>query len=359
MRPVLRILDASANRAREGLRVLEDLARFALDHAPLASRLKALRHDLQDALTSGLAEAGLQPADLLTSRDTTGDVGTAISTTGEMRRTDEAAIAAAAGGRLTEALRSAEESLKALPAPRAAQRVEACRYAAYTIEKDLLLLLARPGRQWTLCLLLTAELCPGRDWLRVARATLEAGADAIQLREKLLPHRELLDRATTLVKLAAPFRADVIVNDRADVAILSGAAGVHVGQDDLPAAALRTLLPARMLIGVSTSSIDQAHQASRDGADYCGVGPIFPSATKAKPALSGPAYLTRYLTDPVASPIPHLAISGITPENVRQLADLGCRGVAVSSAICAAPDPAAATAAIIRALAPNRTVDAR
>lgn len=350
MRSLLRILDASANRCREAVRVMEDLARFSLNDASLSARLKSLRHDLQAALDAGLAESGTDRLDLLASRDTPGDVGTTITTAAEHHRPDQAAVAAAACSRLTEALRSIEESLKALPAPVAAARIEAARYLAYTLEKDLLLRLARPRKQWTLCLLLTAELCPRGDWLTVAKAALDAGTECIQLREKNLPHRELLERARTLVELARPTNASIIINDRADIAILAGAAGVHVGRDDLPASEARRLVGPRMLVGVSTSNIEQAHAAARDGADYCGVGPIFPSSTKLKPSLSGPDYLKLFLTDPTTAPIPHLAISGITPDNVKPLADLGCRGVAVSSAVCAAPDPGSVCRQLIRSL---------
>jgi len=350
MPPLLRIIDASANRAREGLRVLEDLARFGLDDADLSRRAKSLRHDLTSAISQALAEHHIDQSSLLAARDTTNDVGTTISTASEQSRPHQVSIAAAAAGRLTEALRSIEECLIGLGSPAAASRVEQARYHAYTLEKDLILRLTRPRRQWSLCVLITAELCPDQDWRRVARAALEGGADCLQLREKTLPHRELLTRARDLVTLASKFNASVIINDRADIAILAGAAGVHVGQDDLPAAEVRKLLPPHMLVGVSTSNLDQARQAVHDGADYCGVGPIFPSSTKLKPTLAGLDYLRAYLADPIASALPHLAISGIGPENAASLASLGCQGVAVSSSVCAAPDPAQACAAIRAAL---------
>lgn len=345
-----RIIDASANRAREALRVLEDLARFELDDAALTADLKALRHDFTSALTDALAEARLDRLDLLTSRDTPGDVGTAISTPQESARVDSAAVASAAAGRLTEALRSIEESLKALAAPGGARSIEAARYRCYTLEKTLLLRLARPRRQWSLCVLLSAELCPRGDWESVAAAALGAGADCIQLREKTLPDRELLARASRLVQLARATGADVIINDRPDIALLSGARGVHLGQDDLPVAAARRILAPRMLVGVSTSNPEQARAAVEAGADYCGVGPMFPSTTKHKSSLSGPGYLRAYLGDALTAPVPHLAISGITPANAPQLSSAGCRGLAVSSAICAAPDPAAVCTAFLRLL---------
>src|SRR5262249_3445094 len=135
----------------------------------------------------------------------------------------------------------------------------------------------------------------------------------------------------------------VIVNDRVDLALLSGADGVHLGQSDLPVAEARRLAGARLLIGVSTANLDEARSAARQGADYCGVGPMFPTTTKDKPRISGPPYLREYLAAPVSARVPHLAIGGIAPGNVSDLVSAGCRGIAVSGSVCGATDPAEAS----------------
>src|SRR5690242_2744072 len=151
MNSLARIIDANANRAREALRVMEDAARFGLDHAPLSATLKSLRHELRAAIDA-LAVAGIDRGLLLASRDTHADVGPSLSTPAEMDRADLRAVALAAGSRLTEALRSIEESAKAAGAD--ARPIESLRYRAYTAERDLGLAFGTGrARQWLLCVL--------------------------------------------------------------------------------------------------------------------------------------------------------------------------------------------------------------
>jgi thiamine-phosphate pyrophosphorylase len=343
------MIDANANRAAEGLRVAEDVARFALDHKDLARQLKDLRHGLAAAL------AALPGGDLLrlAHRDTEGDVGTAIKATAEASRAGLRSIAAAAMARVTQALRVIEESTKSL-APTTAPAFEALRYRAYTVERDLLLALPT-GRapQWRLCVLITESLCR-HPWDEVAAAAIDGGADCLQLREKSLSARELTARAAALVTLAKQSRCAAIINDRPDVALITGADGVHLGQDDLTVAHTRALAGDRLLVGVSTHNLDEATRAAHSGADYCGVGAMFPTATKAR-ETSGVEYLRAYLASPTLAAIPHLAIGGIAPDNIGLLNGAGVRGVAVSSCVCAADDPAAVCRALIAAGAPTPT----
>jgi thiamine-phosphate pyrophosphorylase len=346
----LRIIDASANRAREALRVMEDVARFVLDDADLSAALKDIRHDVALALSDS-ADAGA----LLASRDTPGDVGTSISTPGEYRRENVGSVAAAAAKRLTEALRSIEECVKVGPEGPVAKGVEALRYRAYDVEKRLLLALGTGrARQWTLCVLITEPLCE-LPWEEVARQSIEGGADCLQLREKSLSDAALLRRARRLVAITREMGPDVsvIVNDRPDIAVLSGAHGVHVGQEDLPVEEIRKLAGFSLLIGVSTSNLERALAAARAGADICGVGPMFQTTTKDKPNLAGPEYLREYLANAATARVPHLAIGGITPENISQLAAVGCRGVAVSAAVIKRQRPAVACRALRDGLAPT------
>lgn len=342
MDPLARIIDANANRAREALRVMEDGARFALNDPSLSARLKALRHGLRAALEA------LPIDDLarLASRDTPGDVGTAISTSAEGERAGLEGIVGAAAARLTEALRSIEEAAKALT-PGAGRPFEALRYEAYDLERALRLALGG-GRaaQWRVCVLVTEALCGG-PWEKVAEQAIAGGAGCVQLREKALDSAELLRRARRLVEIARG-RAAVLVNDRPDIALLAGADGVHVGQEDLSVEQVRALAGRRLLVGVSTHTVEQARAARLAGADYCGVGPMFATDTKSIERLAGPAYLREYLAlDPAP---PCLAIGGITAERAAELAAMGCPGVAVSSFVCAAPDPRGATAALVEAM---------
>jgi len=342
--PLARIIDANANRAREALRVMEDAARFGLNDNDLSARLKSMRHTLREAL-------GALPVDdlaLVSSRDTPGDVGVTISTVSEGERAGLAEIAGAAGARLTEALRSIEEVAKALAPGGNGARFESLRYEAYELEKRLRLALGGGrGRQWTLCVLVSESLCRLR-WDAVAEAALAGGADCLQLREKTLDARELLRRARRLVEMARSAGAAAIINDRPDIALLADADGVHVGQSDLSVAEVRSLAGRRLLVGVSTHNVAQARDAMRDGADYCGLGPMFPTTTKDAGQIAGLSYLREYLD--LAKAPAHLAIGGVTPENVGAMVREGCRGVAVSSFVCGSSDPRGATERLLAAM---------
>ncbi len=326
----LRIIDANANRAREALRVMEEAARFLLDDAALSADLKQLRHDLAETLS------GVDGLEL--HRDTPGDVGTSISTEAEGARGSAFDVAAAAGKRLGEALRAIEEYLKPTAHGVLAPRVEQLRYRGYEAERRLHAALGTGrAQQWRLCLLLTESLCH-HPWREVLDGAIAGGVDCVQVREKDLDAGPLMRRVKEVIDIARPRGAAVIVNDRPDVALAAGADGVHLGQHDLPLTDARRLVGRRLLIGISTANLDQAHAAVRGGADYCGLGPMFPTATvDNKPDIAGPAYLRAFRG---AHPhTPHLAIGGVTPANAEQLYAAGARGLAASSAICNDPDP--------------------
>ncbi len=335
MTDATRILDANLNRAREALRVMEDVARFALSDSELAADLKTARQSLR-----AIAEAaGLDAGVLAAWRDTPGDVGTTITTDAERTRATIRDVAIAAGKRAGEALRVIEECAKLDTTP-ASAHAKSLRYTVYDLEKRMTLALGTGrARQWRLCVLITESLCHGRSWEKVAGAALRGGADMLQLREKSLDDRELLARAARLVALCHEHRSCCIINDRPDIAMLARADGVHLGQSDLAVQDVRKLAGFSMLVSVSTMNMQQARQAARDGADICGLGPMFPTTTKHKPDLAGPAYLREYLADEQTARIPHLAIGGISSANIGELVAAGCRGVAVSSAVCGADDP--------------------
>jgi thiamine-phosphate pyrophosphorylase len=336
---VLRILDANANRAREALRVIEEAVRFILDDAELSASCKALRHALRDAIADLPATAS--------HRDVSGDVGTGITMPQEMTRTSTLDVVEAAGKRLGEALRVLEEYGKTID-PDLARLFERLRYDGYALEQQVVgVLRAGTARQWDVAVLLSEAVCGGAPWQQVAEAVAAAGPACIQVREKDLDDRALLARAKAVVGMAAP-GTTVVINDRPDIALLSGAHGVHVGQGDLECTAVRRLVGEAFIVGVSTSTLAEAQQAKRDGADYVGVGPMFPSVTKPKGFVAGPAVLAEVAE---WGRLPHLAISGITPANVRSLTAVGCRGLAVSSAVCAAPDPASVIAQLQTLLA--------
>jgi thiamine-phosphate pyrophosphorylase len=336
-----RILDASANRAREALRVLEDFVRFSLGDASLSRQVKQIRHDLTGALVE------LSPQELVASRDTLGDVGTDISTGREQVRFSLADVVRANLKRLQEALRSLEEYGK-LRSAMFGERIQNIRYRTYTLERALVLG-AESRRQLEharLYVLVTGATCRAAlDWT-IAEAAA-GGADVIQLREKSLPDRELLRRASDVRRWTRKAGVLFIMNDRPDVARLAEADGVHLGQDDLSVGEARRIVGSDALVGVSTRTLDQVRRAVLDGASYIGVGPTFPSTTKAFDELAGLEFVRAATAE---TTLPAFALGGVAVDNVGQVVAAGGRRVAVSVAIAQADDPRAAAAALRAAL---------
>lgn len=326
------MLDVNLNRCREALRLTEDYARFALDDGGLCGALKSIRHDLT-AATRAHSEAAVL------WRDTPGDVGTRISTETEAQRRDLAHVVVAAGKRFGEACRAVEELLKTID-PASAATVEACRYRFYAVEKEIARTLSpRDGFTGVRLYLILTEAACRRDWLATAEACLATGqVDCLQLREPDLPSGELLARARRLRDLCRDAKATFIVNDRPDIALLSKADGVHVGQGDLPAAEARKIVGPRAILGVSTHHVEQVKQARRDGATYVGVGPVYPSTTKPRDFLPGLAFARAAAELRL---LPTVAIAGITPENVGEVWQTGISAVAVASAVTMQDGPAA------------------
>ncbi|HUQ80463.1 MAG TPA: thiamine phosphate synthase [Gemmatimonadaceae bacterium] len=179
---------------------------------------------------------------------------------------------------------------------------------------------------------ITDDLRDGIDGLvRRSAAAVRGGATMVQLRLKDLDPRDLVIAARRLVAaLAVP----VIVNDRADIALAAGAAGVHVGTDDIPARALRGVVPPGFIIGASVGS--DAEVADADGADYVGIGPVF--ATPSKPDAGAAIGIAEFVRLARRTGLPAVAIGGIDATNFRDALTAGAHGVAVIRAIFAAPD---------------------
>jgi thiamine-phosphate pyrophosphorylase len=336
-----RILDVCANRAREALRTVEDYCRFVLDDAFLSREAKTLRHDF-NAL---LGEHG--PAGMVHARETLRDVGTHISTQRERERNSLLDVVRVNLKRLQEALRSLEEFGK-VDSPNLGEQVEQVRYRAYTLERAVLLgAEARQRLQGVhVYALLSAGGCAAAlDW--TIKEAAAGGVGMVQLREKALNDHDLLARARDVRRWTREAGVLFIVNDRPDVARLVEADGVHLGQDDLPVKEARRILGPEAIIGVSTHTVEQVRQAVRDGAGYIGVGPTFPSQTKAFEALAGLAFVEAALAE---TTLPAFAIGGISAANIDRVRAAGARRVAVSHAIAQADDPRSAAAVLRGAL---------
>jgi len=333
MNQTLRIIDAALNRAGEGLRVVEDYVRFVLDDPFLTRQTKTLRHEL------GGAAATIPADDRHAMRDTAADVGTQIATDSESRRGDAWAVCAASIKRTEQALRSLEEYGKLVDAGFAA-RCEAIRYRLYTLEKAI------DGGRTSRARLEGVRLCvlvdgcgSAADFERQIRELVEVGVGMIQLRDKHLDDRQLVARARALRQLTHGTPTLSIVNDRADVAAIVGADGVHLGQEDLSVKDARAVVGARMLVGVSTHNLGQAHQAVLDGANYLGAGPTYPSQTKAFDELAGLEYLRKVAAE---IRLPTFAIGGIGAENLPAALAAGVSRVAVGAAVTEARKPGVA-----------------
>lgn len=178
------------------------------------------------------------------------------------------------------------------------------------------------------------------------RATLEGGATAIQLRDKTLEGKDLLTAARAMNQLCRQHGAMFIVNDRLDIALLCGAHGLHVGQGDLPLPEVRKLCPPGFIVGVSVQTKEAAALAHEQGADYLGIGAVFPTSTK-EAATLGPKGVKQLAA---STPLPAVAIGGITLENIDEIKSIGVAGIAVVSAIIGAPNITAETKKFWQAL---------
>jgi len=338
---VLRVMDAAANRAREGLRVVEDYVRFVLDDAHISEQFKRFRHELAGLLAPVALDSRLA------ARETQADVGAQLSTEDEQRRPQPADVLAANFCRLQESLRTLEEFAK-LVDPRLSAGLEQLRYRSYTLQRAV----AITGRSNDrLAGARLYVLLDGRatlaDFEVLARGLVAAGVDVVQLRDKRLDDRALLARAQCLREITRGAQTLFAMNDRPDLALLARADAVHVGQEDLPVKEVRALVGAEMLIGVSTHSLDQARAAVLDGADYLGVGPTFPSGPKTFERFPGPELLRSVAAE---ISLPSFAIGGINAGNLPQVLATGIERVAVSSAIVDADDPSAVAADLKRML---------
>jgi thiamine-phosphate pyrophosphorylase len=209
------------------------------------------------------------------------------------------------------------------------------------------------GERLALVVVSDADCGPDRELVEVVRAAVAGGAPAVQLRAKSESIREAYELAVRLREVTAARGALLFVNDRVDVALASGADGAHLGDDDLPLAAARRIVPADFLLGRSVETPEDARRAAAEGADYLGVGAVFltPSKLDTGPAI-GLEGVRRAAQS--AGAIPIVAIGGIDESNAAEVARAGAHGVAVIRAVMRAPDPAAAAARLLAAVRGER-----
>ena len=338
---IARLLDANLNRAREGLRVVEDWCRLALQRPELVAQLKDYRQRLGQCHPSTFKQA----------RHAASDPATGLAHQAQQERSTPQQVVAANCARVQEALRVLEEFGRHGAAELAATAAT-IRYGLYDLETALL---ANQERHQTLRqarLYLVTQPVP--ELLAVVKACLEAGLRLVQYREKSpqpdergVTDHQRFRTATALRQLCWDHGALFIVNDRVDLALAVEADGVHLGQGDLPPLAARRLLGPERLIGRSTHCPDHLRQAVADGCDYVGVGPVHATPTKPGRPPVGLDYVRQATA---CSPVPCFAIGGVNLENAHQAMGSGAHGVAVVRALMSASDPGAVTRQLLQVI---------
>jgi thiamine-phosphate pyrophosphorylase len=331
---VCRILDANLDRAREGLRIIEEWCRFGLNSSQLSDECKQLRQEL----------ASWHTPDLRTARDTPGDPGTELTHPQEERRASLGTLLQANFCRVQEALRVIEEYSK-LYNPSMGAAFKQMRYRVYTLESCLLgyqrhQLLARSH--------LYLVTSPMEGLLNVVEAALQGGLSLVQYRDKDTADLDRLEMAGQLRQLCQHYGAIFLINDRVDLALAVDADGVHLGQQDMPIAIARQLLGPQKIIGRSTTNPEEMQRAIQEGADYIGVGPVYETPTKAGKAPVGLEYI-RHVAKNVS--IPWFAIGGIDVNNVNEVINAGAQRVALVRAIVQAEQPTLVTQYFLAQLA--------
>lgn len=332
----LRIIDANLNRIGEGLRFLEDIGRLLLNDRDLSQQLKNLRHEL-------VRGELLLNRQLLQARNAEGDVGIDLKVPGEEKQRELPLAIVANARRVQESLRVLEELTKLSGTTLLdSEKFKRARFTLYTIEKTLLAKLLRRDKVSKLSglyVIIDTEALKGRRHVEVARQAIQGGARVMQLRDKLLSKKELLPIAQELKDLCAENGVLFIINDYLDLAIAVEADGLHVGQEDLPVKIARRLLPMEKILGGSARTVEQARAVQSEGADYIGVGSMYPTSSKETAVVVGPERL-RQIKEAVALPV--VAIGGINADNVAEVLAAGADAVAVISAVLGAEDVAKA-----------------
>jgi len=331
-RAAYRIIDANFNRAREALRVMEEYCRFALNCELFNSRTKQMRHELcrlVDTLDSGR---------MIATRDTLEDVGVGQQVKGQLKRTSLKDTFTAAAKRFTEALRALAEVIQP-KYPEVYAELEKLRYAAYTLEKDVVVFTMTTEKFKNVRLYVVIISDDPDRILDLAQKCADGNADCIQLRSKQMSDLVLYQTAEQFVEICRQGSVLSIINDRPDIAVNCGADGLHLGQDDLPIDIARKLQTKPLIIGKSTHSIEQLKDTCSQMPAYVGLGPINATPTKPNAQPVGLEYIKDAVQYLDQTGIGHVAIGGISIENVDSVIKAGAKAVAVCRAVIDSGDP--------------------
>ena len=322
--------------------MLEDVSRFILGNALTTETLKRMRHEV----------TSIDPSfknTLLSARDSGEDIGRRSPVEG-IQRTHLVDLVVANAKRAQESARVLEEFAKLPEVPQEVSRLdfEQARFTLYEIEKELTLLLSRQNKLERIngvYVIIDPSTIKNGDALKAAREVVEGGGRVIQLRDKDRDKAELVRIAGDMQQICADGGCLFVINDNVDIASAVNADGVHLGQGDMPVRMARQLLAPDKVIGCTVRSVEQALQAQAEGADYIGVGSMYPSPTKPEAPVVGLETLSRIRS---AVTLPIVAIGGIDEANARAVVGNGANGIAVISAIISSEDIETATRRLVQ-----------
>ncbi|WP_269623292.1 thiamine phosphate synthase [Prochlorococcus marinus] len=323
---VAQLIDANLDRAREGLRVIEDWSRFAIKNKGLVITLKDWRHQLGQLHHESYKE----------SRSINSDKGLGLGHDSQSKRVSAKQIVEANFARVQEALRVLEEFSR-IYHPELSLTSSKIRYELYDFEKVFFKL---EKKQILLERMNSCKIClithPHKDLIKIISKALEAGITMVQYRCKESNDFDSISQAKELASLCKKHQCLFIINDRVDIALATNADGVHLGQKDIPIDLARKLIGPEKLIGLSTHSLEEVYNANKQKCDYIGLGPVY--KTQFKPELL--AIGTELLKEAVKiSQIPIFAIGGINEEKLSELQSTGINRIAVIHAIINSKDP--------------------
>ncbi len=332
---VAQLIDANLDRAREGLRVVEEWCRFSLTNKNLVITLKDWRQQLGRHHHKIYKQA----------RNTSSDQGLGLAHPAQRDRHTPEHIVLANCARVQEALRVLEEFARKNN-PELAKCAANIRYNLYDLEVKIIKgnnTFKRKKRlaECKICLITS----PQKNLIKKVTEALESGINMVQYRDKISTDLEKFNIATKLANLCKKNDSLFIINDRIDLVIAVKADGVHLGQDDIPTYKARSILGTEYLIGRSTHSIEQLKNAEDEGCDYIGVGPIYETKTKPNSKSLGSNFI---LEASKLTKIPWFAIGGINTLNIKEVLNSGASRIAVISAIMNSENPTQSTSELLK-----------
>lgn len=320
---IFRVIDANANRCAEGLRVIEEIARFSLEDDPLFREIKDIRHSVRRTVESVLSRPGR-------FRDSEGDVGAALSTRSESSRDSLDSVRRANFLRAEESLRVLEEFGKLLD-PVAAARFKNLRFRLYSAEKYFAGDAGKRGKipvpPFLYAFIDRKFTGPGESGTTAA-SLVAGGADMIQYRAKRLGREEMRSDILAALRVCGPAGVPLVVNDDPELAVETGADGAHIGSTDGDPLVARAILGPGSILGLSIATMEEFSRAPLDAVDYIGVGAVYDTGTKEDVETVGLEFLERMCA---VSPLPVVAIGGIGIDTIGEVFDAGAAGAAVVS----------------------------